>query len=72
MEHDKRRAETLREIDRLKRLFHRALAFLLVGRGKLIAIGRRSHDFDRQWAKIVQTAKANLASLEKFLHARHE
>ena len=42
MHDDKRRAETLREIDRLEGLLQRALAFLAIRRRKLIAIGRRA------------------------------
>ena len=72
MEHDKGRAEALREIDRLKRLADRALAFLRVSRRNFIAIGRGLHDLDRQRTKIVQARELHFARLVHFLNSRHK
>ncbi len=47
MHDDKGRAESLGEIDGLKGLFHRALAFVSVGGRKLVAIGRSAQHFYR-------------------------
>src|SRR5437588_7987233 len=72
MHDDEWRAESLREIDCLKRLFDRALAFFSIRRGELVAIGRRVHHFHRQRTEIVQTGKFHFASLKHFLNSRHE
>src|SRR2546425_9668754 len=72
MENNKGGAEALCEIDCLESLFDRAIPFFLIRRGKLITVGRRPHDFHRERTKVVQTAKAHLAGIKKFLDAGHE
>src|ERR1051325_11892649 len=72
MHDDKRRAESRSEIDRLQSLFDRALAFPGVRRGELVAIGRRTHDLDRERAEIVQAAELHPASVVHLLDSRHE
>ena len=72
MQHDERRAETLREIDGLECLFNRAFALLRVCGGEFIAIGRGLHDFDRERTEVVQAAEFDFAGVEHFLNPRHE
>ena len=72
MQDDERRAEPLREIDRLEGLLDGALAFLRIGRGELVAIGRRLHDLDGERTEVVQAGELHFAGLEHFLNPRHE
>src|SRR6266436_1386963 len=72
MQHNKRRAQSRSKINCLERLLNRALAFLRINSGKLIAVGRSGHDFDRQRTKVMQTAEANFAGIEHLLDSWHE
>src|ERR1700686_4241396 len=66
------RAESRREINCLKCLFHCPLPLLRMTRGKLVAIWRCAHHFHRQRAKVVQAAEADFARIEHFLNSGHE
>src|SRR5262249_2974319 len=72
MQHDKRRTQSLREINRLKSLSHRALALPAGNSGKLVTIRRSYHHFDGEGTKIMQTAETNLALVEHFLNSGNE
>src|SRR2546423_248961 len=72
MEDDKWRAEPLCEIDGLKRLANRAVAFLCISRRNFVAIRRSLHDLDRQRTEVVQAGELDFARLVHFLDARHE
>ena len=66
MHHHEFRAEALREINRLERVPHGAVALAVELRAELVAVGRRARDLRRQRTEIVQRGDLHPARLDTF------